>query len=466
MDRLQLAQERFQRLVPGLGRVDTVLSREVENWLRDDVAAVVENLIGIPCFQRLARWSPDHLSSGSSTPERRLVEAVDAALVRAAAAMVAAAREAEAAQRLTALAARQWGKSGPANLAVVTWVAGRPWFDLVCPEEYFHPFRDLHLRNSHPERTADFRARHELRVPLGDYVLRGLLARAEFLARHICDFWDYCFPLLQVPTRAGGSRAEACFAARLELDQSFASLRSACQGGSEARLREACVALTQVYTAYHPTPDLNWLGCPPGSAAAEASRIRSCIFAPAERFHEGDEVGSRIVPERYRRPTPCRPNVVHHVAIALHDIGILYRQPMEAEDLVDAVRQSKRLVLVDRAPRAVYWQGEVVDGDWDGKVKEWELLWMLVKRACQGRTVDRLDLSNPDSTRAIVDRRSRLSRMLPVVLDDAIEAVPTRAYRLTLAATDIVLLQLDDNQRLVEAGVEMTSNLFKVIQDA
>lgn len=202
---------------------------------------------------------------------------------------------------------------------------------------------------------------------------------------------------------------------------------------------------------------------PSGQRCGEASRIRSCIFAPAEGFHEGDEVGSRIVQERYRRPTPCRPNVVHHVAAALHDIGILYRQPMEAEDLVDAVRQSKRLVLVDRAPRAVYWQGEVVDGDWDGKVKEWELLWMLAKRACQGRTVDRLDLSNPDSTRAIVDRRSRLSRMLPVVLDDAIEAVPTRAYRLTLAATDIVLLQFDDNQRLVEAGVEMTSKPFKAI---
>ena len=101
-----------------------------------------------------------------------------------------------------------------------------------------------------------------LRVPLGDYVRRGLFARVEYWADFLGPCWDRCFRAAQ--ERGPAAAAEGLIAAKVELDESARRLREACLAGTDPPLREACTALTQVYTAYHPSPELGWLGCPPG----------------------------------------------------------------------------------------------------------------------------------------------------------------------------------------------------------
>jgi hypothetical protein len=61
--------------------LDEVSSDRAEAWLRDEVCPVVEELIPNRGFRLAARWSVDHLGPGGETDERRLVEAVDTALV-------------------------------------------------------------------------------------------------------------------------------------------------------------------------------------------------------------------------------------------------------------------------------------------------------------------------------------------------------------------------------------------------
>src|SRR5882724_1723184 len=91
MDRLQLAEEHFEHLLPLLRPAMTVAaSDQVEVWLRDWVAPVADDLRRHQRFQQLARWSVDHLAPGAQTPERRLVEAVDQALLEMAQAILKA----------------------------------------------------------------------------------------------------------------------------------------------------------------------------------------------------------------------------------------------------------------------------------------------------------------------------------------------------------------------------------------
>jgi hypothetical protein len=344
-----------------------------------------------------------------------------------------------------------------AALATMGWIAIRPWFDLVCPEEYFHAERGLHLKESNPQRTGEFRERHDLRVPLGDYVLRSMSARIDFFTDHLGRFWDRCFLAVQEVGQGKKRTTEKLFRAKLELDQSVHRLKEACLSGQTPRLREACTALTQVYAAYHPSPDLSWLGFPAGWGTGHAGLIRSCVRPPGEMIKVQLVAPARgRVIERTATPL-CRCDVVQQVAAALDDISSLYRRPVETEDLIDWARQAKRLALVDHRPRSVFWEREKVAASWDKSPKLWEFLWALARKAIRGQPVDRDDLSTRDSPRAIIHRRSRLSLTIPAQLDALIDDVPTRGYRLRLAPDEIILLQWGADEQLVEVGAELTT---------
>src|SRR5262249_28595408 len=142
---------------------------------RNFVGPLVDQLRANRQFQRLARWSPDHLARGAKTSQRQRLETVDRELV------TCARRTAEAAGQASAAA----------------WIASRPWFDLVSPEEYFQPHQGLHLLTSEPVHSAEFWKRNALATPLGDYVCRGLFARLAYFTQTLNGEWWACFHALQ-----------------------------------------------------------------------------------------------------------------------------------------------------------------------------------------------------------------------------------------------------------------------------
>ena len=88
-------------------------------------------------------------------------------------------------------------------------------------------------------------------------------------------------------------------------------------------------------------------------------------------------------------------------------------------------------------------RGGPVQAPWDANPLLWELLWELAGRARRSQAVDRFCLSNPEPGRAIVDRRSRLGRLLPPGLDGLIRAAGRRAYRLQLPPGEVALFHVD-----------------------
>jgi hypothetical protein len=467
MDRLQLAQDRYQQLARLLLRpLDTAVSDQFEAWLRDFVCPLVDQLRTNRQFQRLARWSPDHLAARAGTSQRRLLERVDRELVTCARRTDEAAshewsmgNNALASGRPSRKRASREGRASDAQPTGPTpsaaWLATRPWFDLICPQEYFQPYRGLHLLEPDALHSTEFWRRHQqLDVPLGDYICRAGFARLEFFVQALQAEWWLGFHAAQARGAPGYHLADGLFSAKMRLDANLSGLRQACFAGDLARQRDACAALTQVYGAYHPNPDLAWLGCPAGSARAYGPMIRRLISPPYQMA-----TASASHP-RGEAPPPqaariCSLAVIQGIAAALTEVPVLYRRPVESEELIAWACDTKRLVLIDRRPRTLFWDGKEVPGAWDRWPTRWDLLWKLAQRALRNRPVDREDVTRAGSdSRAVVNRRHHLGKSLPGTLDVLIEDVRPRGYQLKLEPNEICLLQLDSDEQLVEVGSE------------
>jgi hypothetical protein len=334
------------------------------------------------------------------------------------------------------------GETGisPPDTSTIEFIVSRPWFDLVCPEEYFDAHRGLHLLTSNLEHTTAFWQRYEPRLPLGDYVARGLFARIDYWKAILDRVWRQVFCSLTGAASDEYQVHERLFSTKIELDQSLERLTVQCRSGDGARRREACTALTQIYVAYAPAPSLEWLGCPPGLAAH-----REVIRSYVRRRNDVAGTGQRS-------PRLCDPDVLRQLAGSLEDVVPLYHVPEEPEELIEWSRDSARLVLVDRSPRAVFWEGKAAaEGQWDAHPTEWNLLWTLALH-CR-RPVDQEMLANPERHR-IRSRRKRLSTLLKETLDldERIETLRGQGYQLSLAAEDIILLRDDGFGRLMFEG--------------
>src|SRR5262249_6228710 len=150
-------------------------SDSLELWLKESVCPVAQTLFGSRRFRDYVTWSANHLGTGSKKPQRRLVTAVDHALVAAATVATEVAQRARS--RKSAAKGNQVDQEAALD-SVVAWISGRPWFDLVSPEDFFTAQRGLHLVTTRPGAVyhREFWQQHEPRVPLGDYVCREMLA--------------------------------------------------------------------------------------------------------------------------------------------------------------------------------------------------------------------------------------------------------------------------------------------------
>ena len=188
----------------------------------------------------------------------------------------------------------------------------------------------------------------------------------------------------------------------------------------------ACIALVQVYADYRPRAQLDWLGLSP-----ETARISSGLRQRVERRHDAG-VGERI-------------------AAALLDVAPLYRAGADPATLVAARCRSHRLVVVTgRGRREVNWRGQPVAADWFVYQAPWDLLAALVEGCLGGQGVDGFDVL-PDGARgSLKDRRSRLKKLVPAELDEAIRPAGRGTYQLALPPDEICLLAYEDDERFVE----------------
>lgn len=339
-------------------------------------------------------------------------------------------------------------QSGPEaagfEIATLGLVASRPWFDLVCSEDFLHPFQELFLTIPNRQHTEHFRKGPERRLPLGDYIMRMTLARVEYWKNLLDRAFNQIFFIDQreLPFQA----RDELLSAKLDLDEACKGLVRACHQ-TDNKLREAATTLVQIHVAYAPHPRLEWMQMPPGWLEAQRGPIRSCIRRRGTLI-TAEQRGGQLFELERQNALLCDPMVLRQIAAALEDLTPLYGLPPGNRQRLKWAFDRARLVMVDSRPRAAYWDGKpIAEDEWCSNEREWDLLWTLARHA--GGIVNQGMLANPDG-QAIRSRRHRLSKLLSEsTLDQLIETRRGEGYLLTLDADLVILLRNVDGQLAV-----------------
>jgi hypothetical protein len=425
MDRHQLAQRRYQQIAPpSRVDVDEQQSDQIEAWLREDVVPIVADLQENPRFRRLVTYGLERLVPGSASRERQLVQAVEDAVVQCALATVEAARnhgletllaDADVASNESTSANSEDGDPvehhTSSNDTVIEKIARRPWFAMGIEDDFLTPQWHLFLRESDQSLANRFRRYYPTPDVLGDNVQRMLFARMDFWVFQVDRIWRRLFGRLGESGENASEALERIFAAKINLDECLRNLRESCLTGNEPRLRNACCTLTQVYVAYHPCAKLSWLQSTARDLDAVSATIR-CFFR-----HGGEIIEvERLCRHRFRevgrhRASLIDMNLIRQVAAALDDVKQLYHHGIMPEDLIEEARHSYRLLVVER-PRMVFWDGDLLEIDWNNRDKSWELMLNLAAAAEGLQDMDRFALTGASTDRMLSIRKHELTKLL------------------------------------------------------
>ena len=415
-------------------------------WLRDDVGKVVDELSRRPAFREHASWVVRTLQNGSDSEERHVVDDLEATLSDVARANAKLLGNERILTRLYSCFppcphvvsedVEISGNGAPPRvlkreIGLINETAmeisqlkhlcsdGSKEYALVNISDYFEPQQKF-VRGEDGRRvqtaTAIVSMTPELH-PVGNFVLQTANRRLEELLELLTAIRRKVAASIRDLGKSYKTHANA-EAAWDRLQNQLAIYRHTFHSGRENDLRDACMVLTQIYAAFHPAPDLDWLGLPKHLRQAGAMVLQQRI-----RGFRGGELFERVNG-------------------ALINVRRLYedRDPkLSARE--EAIARGD-LVLVTET-RELYWDGKPTLFAGANLRKSWELLFPLVKKAKNGGHVTEQDVFGDKVTgrAGMPMRMQRLKKQLPGGLRKLIKPGPDpRTYRLTVEPQRIYIV--------------------------
>jgi hypothetical protein len=286
------------------------------------------------------------------------------------------------------------------------------WTDLVCSDDYFVPTGGMMRTTPLPSGVTEGVFVVSLSSSLfhvGDSITRCMMQRIRAMRNLQVEIRQIVYKALRETGRAYKSQVEAEHAAHRELDKSCADLQRICLTGSDAHFRDACITMVQVYAAFHPAPELDWLGV---------------SDLAIQRFHGTLEHNIKSARDL---------ETVERISAALGDLRHLYRDMTPDQSDLEAAIAKGHLVLVKRG-REAYWEAQRIDCDWRRHRKPWDMLWQLAIKARAASPVNDIDLYRGRvSPSTMYNRCERLRSLLPGSLRRHVVPGGERAtYRLQL----------------------------------
>lgn len=450
LNQLQMAKRKFETIRPEAGaKKDVFQAEKLAEWLENDVCAITEELVRGKNFRSQARWPIDKLTGENVCEERALVEATDRSLIECASAHLQFASEPEHLQRLLRLgpyakllqeddprgqdpvATIEHGHPVPLGMSAIEFIAGRPWRDLVAEYDYFHMVTELNLKEDSAKAAGErvplgiFTPYFNPRLqPLGDFVSRAMLIRVEHWMDLLHKFRVRCHNTLNLNHVRGGPLWEVAGKATSTLQQNYESLKALCCDGRQARLRQSCIVLVQIYAGYKPKADLTWLGLP----TEYVSAAQAIPYLVRNRRDDG---------------------IAEQAALAMIEISDMFQKRADPETILVEAKERHSLVLVSGlGVLQLYWKGQLSDTKWDTYPALWEFLWALADKAKIGQGVDALSWGIEEATASLKDRKYRLKKLLPEELHERIVASGVGTYKLALVPKEICLLIYDEKKVL------------------
>jgi hypothetical protein len=459
-DRLDYSVRNYELIRPQPSQASAkTKAAELADWIDRDVVPIIDELSRRSDFQSHARWPLERLLRSADAPERRLVESVENRLVDAAGALAAFAKREVIDRALDAAdePRREFGNAtcplqethpvtagptdGAAVAAMCDWaplagvqlmefIAGRPWLDLASSADFFSPVAELNLSNrevylgpnsSHVQIGKFLPYLNPRFRPLGDFISRALLTRAEYWRDTLQRFSVWCQNAIPSQQRHLDGPLLTATAAMGRLAEDLERLRHALTDGADAKLREASLVLVQAHAAFRPLADFSWLG-DAATLAGNAALYRSEIER-RENFA-----------------------MVEQIAAALAEMAPLYRRAEDPDAVLRQACARYELVVVDGpGRREVYWKRNEVGDKWGRQQAPWIFLVALVERLMSGQSaVDafKIDCSTKDA-------RYRIKRIIPEDLDAHIVSAGTGTYTLNLSPEQVRLLRIEEEERFV-----------------
>jgi hypothetical protein len=254
---------------------------------------------------------------------------------------------------------------------------------------------------------------------LGDFISRALLIRVEHWQGVVSAFSSHCRSLIPAEVRSRDRNWSAAETEYAQLNTDAIQLRHVLLAGSEAKMREAAVALVQVQAAFQPQSDFSWLG----------SALPSVTFAA-----------------HYRDAIENRQNfaLAEQIAASIAECASIYHSNQDAEEILRQALVEYRLVLVEGpGRREAYWRGLAVGDRWSRQNACWQFLVAVAEAAKSKTGVDAFDLNS-----AVKDARGRIKRSIPPELDSLILPGGRGTYVLDLDPEQICILRFEAEDRL------------------
>jgi hypothetical protein len=280
--------------------------------------------------------------------------------------------------------------------------------------DYFGPYRAFRFQDGRELRWGNFipslnRSLH----PVGDFVARCMWERIDTLMKILADFRSN---LLRAAARSKGKLRAGEQSAWEELASKSTALRDSCTSGATAQVRDSCVILTQVYAAFDPSPQVDWLGLP-----------------------------SWVVERRRNLRGACSswsgPELFDRVALSLNDLGGLY-QGQPGQSAIDEAIAKGGLVIETETFKA-FWRAKPITPklEWRSQPRNWKILCKLAERARAAKAIywgDVYDEAVGAST--LSTAVGRLRENLPPDLEGQIGPGPKPAtYQLNLPRNEIFI---------------------------
>jgi hypothetical protein len=446
MDELAPVIRQFRRILPNPTRLlNDVTLRELRVWLRDDVGKLVDGLARRPAFREGATWPLHVLGRDSKSVERKVVDNLETALLNAAKTCTKMLGNKRVYSQLTkSFPPRQLivGESieigGTEEPKVLSRQSGL--FDeleleasqirclakqdakalaLINLGDYFEPRQEF-VRTAEGERiqvgTHIVSMTPELH-PVGNLILQSADRRLEVHLQLLTSIRRKIGRATRELGRAYRDQ-EASQAAWEELQKHVKLFRRTFQSGPKNAIRNACITLTQIYAAFHPAPDLEWLGMPE-NAVEEARGILQ------QRIHgyRGGELFERIND-------------------ALIEVRGIYDDSDSAASVREQAIANGDLVVI-KAERVVWWDCKAVSFSTPSSRAAWDVLVPLVTKARFGGFISEQDVFGEKVTgrSGMPMRIQRLKLKLPISLRKLIIPGPeARSYRLDLERRRIHLI--------------------------
>jgi hypothetical protein len=434
MDKIDFVTRRFKQILPDPVRTVSVKdARDLQVWLRNDLCSLIENYARRTRFRELAAWVLRAIVPGANTAERQTVEDLESAVV-------------ECARALDDLASKkQVGKElrlrfPPQKKVVEKTVRVQADGEFLLKQRHDH-VDELSLQLSQlshvarsglrePVNVNDFFEPQQVHVkledgrwiqrgefilflnpellPVGNFVVRCMFSRIEPVLKLLAAMRPEIMRVVSAVGRRYRGQEQAA-AAWTKLQENHAALRKVFQTGPNNQLRDSMMILTQVYAAFGPSPELDWLGLPAGLIEDGAASLRHRV----SRSHNGE--------------------LFERIAAAVDDLRELYEGEGPAQSAIDEAIDSGGLVINQETFEA-FWEVKPVGDNWQRHKAPWKLLVALAKKALHRADVVERDLyieAQSESTMATV--AGRLKSRLPASLWKLIVPGRTaRSYRLML----------------------------------